>query len=124
MVLSGFGCEISEAELRARCDCTFDGTSALKAIDAARELGLTGTAKHTLSFDELKRVVADGLFPIVFVDLAPIDGVRQAHAFVVVEAGDFSVSVLDPTSGERRLPRQVFDVAWGSRHYLAIIVEE
>lgn len=36
MVLSSFDTEISEAELRELCDCTFLGTEALKAVDAAR----------------------------------------------------------------------------------------
>ena len=36
MVLSGFGLELTEAELRTLCDCTPLGTEALKAVDAAR----------------------------------------------------------------------------------------
>lgn len=50
MVLGSFGLEITESELRARCDCTpFNGTNALQAVDAARELGFAGTTKHNLS---------------------------------------------------------------------------
>jgi ABC-type bacteriocin/lantibiotic exporter with double-glycine peptidase domain len=36
MVLSSFGLEISETELRDRCDCNPFGTDALKAVDMAR----------------------------------------------------------------------------------------
>ena len=48
MVLSGFGLDIPEARLRELCDCTFEGTAALKVLDAARSLGFAQTSKQTL----------------------------------------------------------------------------
>ena len=39
MVLSGFGLDLSEAELGARCDCTVFGTDAFQTVNALRELG-------------------------------------------------------------------------------------
>jgi hypothetical protein len=39
------GVDVSEGELQIRCDSTILGTDALKAIDAARELGFTNTAQ-------------------------------------------------------------------------------
>src|SRR5437870_10372961 len=81
MVLGSFGVDLAESELRDRCDTTpFDGTNALKAIDAARELGFPGIAKYTLTLEELRTLVADGHYPIIFVDLRPIDGIRDIHA--------------------------------------------
>jgi hypothetical protein len=68
MVLAGFGCDLSEAVLRARCDCTPLGTEALKVVDTVRQLGFPGTGKHTLSLDELAVQVHQGLSPIVFVN--------------------------------------------------------
>lgn len=68
MVLSGFGVEMSEAELRKCCDCTPFGTEALKAIDVARDLGFSKTVKCTLSFAELTAQLDLGLYPIVFVN--------------------------------------------------------
>jgi len=123
MVLSGFGLNLSEADLRVRCDCTNFGTDALKAIDAVRQLGFAKTAKHTLSLVELEMVIANGLWPIVFVDLRPIDGIYQPHALVVIHIGASEVEVYDPAKGARLLPRQTFIVAWAMRHNLAIIVE-
>src|SRR5438132_7346831 len=84
MVLGGFGVEVEERELRARCDYTLSGTDALKAVDAARQLGFAGTAKYTLSLEELRTLVADGHHPILFVDLRPIDGLRDIHALVIL----------------------------------------
>jgi ABC-type bacteriocin/lantibiotic exporter with double-glycine peptidase domain len=104
MVLGSFGVDISESELRTRCDCTPYGTDALMAVDAARALGFVKTAKYTLSLAELQRVVTDGHCPIVFVDLNPIDGLDAIHAMVVADVSGQEVVVLDPLQGERRLP--------------------
>lgn len=48
-LLSRFGLELTEAELRTLCDCTPLGTEALKAVNAARQLGWTKTVKLTLT---------------------------------------------------------------------------
>lgn len=77
MVLSSLGFDVSEADLRHLCDCTPFGTDALKAVGAARQLGFAGTSKHNLSPTELEGLLRDGHHPIVFVDLMPIDGVRE-----------------------------------------------
>jgi hypothetical protein len=74
MILGRFGVDISESELRTRCDCTPYGTDALMAVDAARVLEFVKTAKYTLSLAELRTLVTGGHCPIVFVDLKPIDG--------------------------------------------------
>jgi hypothetical protein len=124
MVLGSFGIDISESELRGRCDCMpYFGVDALMAIDAARQLGFAGTAKHTLTLDELRAVLADGHHPIVFIDLSPIDGIPDVHAMVVADAGRGEVVVLDPLKGERSIPLQAFSTGWAMRHNLAIIVE-
>ncbi|MDX2041736.1 MAG: cysteine peptidase family C39 domain-containing protein [Acidobacteriota bacterium] len=124
MVLLGFGQDVSEAELRQLCDCTFAGTNALKAVDAARQLGFPGTVKHNMTLKELAAVVADGYFPIVFVEMKPITNVYEPHALVVTGVNDFSVEVIDPALGEARiLARSVFDTAWALRRRLAIIVK-
>ena len=124
MVLSGLGVAIAEAELRVLCDCTFEGTSAVKAVDAVRQLGFAQTRKHTLTLAELEKIVTDGNTPIVFVEMYSIDGFYQVHALVVTNVTPFSVQVLDPANGERTIPRQVFNVAWEARHNLAILVEK
>jgi ABC-type bacteriocin/lantibiotic exporter with double-glycine peptidase domain len=124
MVISGFGLEVDESELRYLCDCTFDGTSALKAMDAARALGFTNTTKQTLTINELETIVAGGQYPIVFVDMTPIDAGYVAHALVVISVSDLIVQVIDPEKGERFLSRQKFHEGWKNRHRLAIIVEK
>ena len=99
------------------------GTDALQAIKAAHQLGFPGTAKHTLSFGELRMLVEDSKYPIAFIDLRPISGIKQAHAVVVVSVSDSAVIVYDPEYGERALSHQSFNMAWALRHNLAILVE-
>jgi ABC-type bacteriocin/lantibiotic exporter with double-glycine peptidase domain len=124
MVLATFGIDLSEADLRQRCDCTSFGTEALKAVDALRELGFIRTAKWTFSVEELIAHVDVGLFPIVFVNLLPIDGLKVAHAMVVAQIDRKGVRVYDPLLGERVLPRSTFDAAWAMMRNLVILVQQ
>jgi ABC-type bacteriocin/lantibiotic exporter with double-glycine peptidase domain len=125
MVLAGLGVETDEARLRALTDCTPLGTNAFQIIEAARQLGFTASRKHTLSsVEELERLLQEGLFPIVYVDLWPLRGgpSGQLHSLVVVSIGQDTVAVLDPLSGESNLTRDEFQAAWAEMHYLTIVV--
>jgi len=124
MLLSSFGLELNEAELRDACDCTRLGTDALQAVDVARQFGFVGTAKHTLNFIELSQLIQNGIFPIVFVSLMPISGIRETHAVIVTDFGADFVEVFDPSLGPRIFSLDVFSIAWGMRHCLAIIIQK
>lgn len=125
MVLSGFGLELTEERLRELCDCTpLFGTDAMRAVEAARGLGFAGTAKYTLQYEELRRVVAGGLHPIAYLSLEAIGGTEESHAVVVIEVGDQTVTVYDPLHGERRISQQSFSTAWAARRNIAILVEK
>jgi ABC-type bacteriocin/lantibiotic exporter with double-glycine peptidase domain len=123
MVLTSFGRALSEAELRALCDCTPFGTEALNAVDAVRQLGFVGTGKYTLSIDELATQIRRGLSPIVFVNTLPIDGIPGGHALVVVSVDQTDVPVYDPLYGERHLSRATFESAWAMLHNLTILIQ-
>lgn len=125
MVLSGFGLQLDEAELRRLSDCTPLGTDAFRLIEAARQLGFTASRKHTLtSLDELARLLDEELFPIVYIDLWPIRGglSGQFHSLVVVSIEQENVLVLDPLAGERRLAREEFQAAWAEMRFLTIVI--
>jgi len=123
MVIGSFGLDIPESELRAHCDSTIIGTDALKAVEAARELGFTGTAKHTLTLDDLREVTAAGHYPVAFVSLLPLDANPDIHAVVVVTLTKQDVLILDPLQGERRIPLQIFNTAWMMSRNLAILIQ-
>lgn len=123
MVFSSFGLYVSEAELRHACDSTDLGTSALHAVDAARHYGFAQTTKHTLTSVELAEVAAAAKYPIVFVNLWPIEQIREYHSLVVLAVSDADISVLDPAQGERYIPRPLFEASWAMRDHLAIIID-
>lgn len=123
MILLSFGVDMTESDLRVRCDSTILGTSALAAVDAARLIGFGASAKYTLTVDELNSLVAAGRFPIVFVSMLPIDARDDLHALVVTGFEQHDVTVLDPLNEERTIPRLTFTAAWGMRHNLVILIE-
>ena len=122
MVLGSLGLDLTESELRTLCDCTAFGTDALKAVEAARQLGFPNTTKHNLLLSELETLVKDGHYPIAFLGLAPIDGFDEQHTVVVIEMSESAVVVYDPLYGERTLPRDIFNAAWGLQLNLTILV--
>jgi ABC-type bacteriocin/lantibiotic exporter with double-glycine peptidase domain len=124
MVLAGLGLDLTEERLRELCDCNpLFGTEALRAVEAARGLGFSGTAKYTLRYDELRGMVEGGRYPVAYVSTEAIGGTEESHAVVVVEADDEAVTAYDPLHGERRISRQSFETGWAARHNLVILVE-
>jgi ABC-type bacteriocin/lantibiotic exporter with double-glycine peptidase domain len=125
MLLSALGMDVEESHLRHLTDCTPLGTEAFQVIEAARHLGFPASRKYTFaSLDELASVVADGAFPIVYVDVWPLQGgwSGQIHAFVVVAVDREQVTVLDPLVGERRLPRDDFQAIWAATRFLTLVI--
>lgn len=125
MVLSSFGIEMDEIQLRDLTDCTPLGTDAFQLVEAARQIGFPSSRKYTLSsIDDLARLLDEGLFPIVYLDLWPIRGGQsgQFHSVVVFGMEQETVLVLDPLAGETRLTRDEFQAAWGESRLLTIVI--
>ncbi len=122
MVLASYGLDISEAELRELCDCTFFGTDALAAVNAARQLGFLQTIKTNLTMAELKDLTVDQQWALVYVSMRPLEGSQGIHALVVLDISDTAVVVLDPAKGERIIPRAVFEFAWKLQLGLTILI--
>lgn len=125
IVLSSLGVFKTERELRELCDCTvLEGTSALKAVDAARVSGFKGTRKRNLTFDDLILELDRGLFPIAYVEtLLPPHAFPQSHALVVIAIEGDEVRALDPARGEIAFSKDEFMVEWNSTRRLAILIE-
>ena len=124
MVFSHFNLSVSEAELRARCDCTIFGVDPPYAVDVARQFGFGKTDINNLSPDELQLHLDEGRYPIVYVSLLPIDAREGSQALVALEIGDDTMTVYDPDQGERILPWGAFLKAWELKRNLAIIVDK
>jgi len=116
---------MDEAQLRRLTNCSPLGTDAFQLIEAARHLGFPASRKYTLaSVEELRVVIDEGSFPIVYIDMWPLQGglSGQYHAVVVVDIGSDSVTVLDPQIGERRLPQEDLQAAWAAMRFLTIVI--
>ena len=125
MVLAAFGQPMADDVLRVVTDCSPLGADAFQLVEAARQLGFPTSRKYTLaSLDELATLLAEGHWPIVYVDLWPLQGglSGQSHAMVVIALDPTDVTVLDPLHGERRLPRDDFLAAWSAMRYLTIVI--
>jgi len=125
MVLAAFGQPMAEDVLCVVTNCSPLGTDAFQLVEAARQLGFPISRKYTLaSLDELATLLAEGHWPIVYVDLWPLQGglSGQSHAMVVIALDPTDVTVLDPLHGERRLPRDDFLAAWSAMRYLTIVI--
>jgi ABC-type bacteriocin/lantibiotic exporter with double-glycine peptidase domain len=122
MVLAGLGVVMSEVDLRQLCDCTIFGTDAFQAVKAGRMLGFPKAMKGNLSFLELDHELQKRLYPIVYVNLLPVDGVDTNPAMAVVAADQYFVSVYDPHVGERSLSRLTFKQAWKMSNGLTILI--
>src|SRR5262245_41505619 len=113
------------AQLPRLTDCSPLGTNAFQLLEVARQLGFPASRKYTLtSIEELGVVIAEGSFPIVYIDVWPLqDGLSgQYHALVVVGVDSDSVTVLDPQVGERCLPQEDFHAAWAAMRFLTIVI--
>lgn len=122
MILTSYGIELKETELRHLCDCTFFGTDALEAVNAVRQLGFPRSIKTNLTISEMKELCSNREWPIAYVSLQPLEGTKGIHALVVLEISDTAVVVLDPAKGERIIPRSVFEFAWKSQKGLTILI--
>jgi predicted double-glycine peptidase len=125
MVLAALGRPMAEDLLRVLTDCSPLGTDAFQVVEAARQLGFPTSRKYTLaSLDELATVLVEGHWPIVYVDLWPLQGglSGQYHALVVIDLDAAQVTVLDPLYGERRVPREDFQEAWSAMRFLTIVI--
>lgn len=125
MVLASLGVFKSEEELREMCDCTtLEGTGALKAVDAARASGFSGTRKRNLIFDDLIAELERGLFPITYVEMSlPPHKFAQKHALVVIGIEGDEIRALDPARGEIAFSKDEFLVEWNLTRRLAILIE-
>ena len=99
------------------------GTEAFQAVEAARGLGFVKTNKYNLTSNDLAKLLLSQCYPMVYVDLQPIDQTFGTHAMVILSIDETVVHVLDPMIGERQLDRCSFEAGWALMKGLTIVVE-
>lgn len=125
MVLAYFGILETEEKLIELSDCMPDGTRPLGLIDAAKNYGFKETRKYNrLSLDDLKYMIAQKLYPIVYVGvrLSPLSR-PEKHAMVIVAIDENSVQVLDPLRGDIVFSQEKFESEWIDTDRLTILVK-
>lgn len=124
MVLAGLGHSLSEAEIRHRCGYEAAGMQLGKIANGLRDLPLFVEYQIDGGLDDLIDLVRAGVFPIVALDLRPVEGRDAFHAVVVVEVTSDQVVVHDPLQekGARTIGRSTFDAAWRAADREAVII--
>jgi ATP-binding cassette, subfamily C, bacteriocin exporter len=118
MVLASYNREISETELRSRCDCDETGTTPSNTIKAAIEYGFSAYQAE-LIIKELQDLVSQNITPIVFIRAS--EG-NYSHAVVVYKILKEKIFVLDPEIGEREIDINSFAEIWSRG--LTIVIEK
>jgi ABC-type bacteriocin/lantibiotic exporter with double-glycine peptidase domain len=123
MVLEAFGKEIDDSELRRLCNTTELGTFADDIVSCTIELGFNAE-KTYLAIANLKRLLEEDIFPIVYVNTYSLNGIFATHAIIVEEIEDGEVMIIDPLDGRKTVPLKIFDNLWDACNNLTIIVKK
>lgn len=124
MVLDACGVSKTEAEIRQDSNCESDGTEPDDLVEAAKKYGfVASSAKEYLSFNQLRKRLQQGQYPIVFLSVRSSPDIHpQVHSVVVFEIDRTGVHVLDPILGERTIPRILFEDQWVPMRRVTIVV--
>ena len=117
MVLDALGVSKTEAQIRQDSKCTPEGTEADDLLAAARKYGFTDSIKaYYLSFTQLRKELQEGHYPIVYLLQPP------EHSVVVFKVDRKGVHVLDPSRGERTIPRRLFEEQWQGLRRVTLVI--
>jgi ABC-type bacteriocin/lantibiotic exporter with double-glycine peptidase domain len=114
MVLGALGLQFTEEEIRTRCGQTVVGIRLADVVDGLFDLLVSVIVHEDWALDDLRDEIRQGNYPIVGIDLRPIDGRFAYHAVVVVKVESKKVTVHDPQhrQGMRELNFTTFANAW------------
>jgi ABC-type bacteriocin/lantibiotic exporter with double-glycine peptidase domain len=124
MVLADLGHSLSEAEIRHRCGHEAAGMRLGKIANGVEDLPVTVEYHIDWGLDDLIDLVRAGVFPIVALDLRPVEGRDAYHAAVVVNVTSDQMVVHDPLQekGPRTMSRSTFDAAWSAADREVVII--
>lgn len=124
MVLSYYGHDIDEATLRDCCHTTNAGTRADDVASCAKHHGVDADHIRSSNSNALHKWLGTGIFPIVLLNMFPIDLIWRMHAVVIIAIDSRSVHLLDPAQGRRVASVGAFEQAWQMNLNRAIVVTE
>lgn len=124
MVLAASGLQFTEEEIRTRCRQTVVGLSLTDVPKGISNLPIVATVHDDWSIDDLRDETRQSNYPIVGIDLRPIDGRFAYHAVVVVNLESNKVIVHDPEPGRgvRELNPATFIAAWKGANQQVLMI--
>ncbi len=122
MVLAYWGIKENEAVLRECCQTTHLGTTFPDAAQCARGFGLQVDEVSGVTWGDLQSWLSNDIYPILSVNLFPLEARWAAHAVVVEKADGQEVVYLDPLFGRRVADRISFEQAWQMRRSKALLI--
>jgi ABC-type bacteriocin/lantibiotic exporter with double-glycine peptidase domain len=114
MVLAACGLQLTEEEIRTRCRQTLIGLTLADVPKGISNLPIVATVHNDWSIDYLRDETRQSNYPIVGMDLRPIDGRFAYHAVVIVKVESNKITVHDPEPGKglRKINTTTFMAAW------------
>lgn len=110
MILAHHGTNVTEDELVQAATFESCGISTEEVKRLAERYGFQAEYGY-LNLDAVAEFIAQGTFPIVFLDLRPIDGKDAFHTVIPIRVSRRSITFLDPQQGQRRVARRIFEQA-------------
>ncbi|HXG68814.1 MAG TPA: cysteine peptidase family C39 domain-containing protein [Blastocatellia bacterium] len=124
MVLAALGHALDEHEIRVRCGHTKSGMRLNGVAGGLADLPVAVEHHVDWSLDDLREAVRNSAFPIVGVDLRPIEGLFAFHAVVIADIAGDQVIVHDPLheQGPRAIGLRAFELAWQNADREAVLI--
>lgn len=123
MILETHGLSMTEDVLSAKCGTDVYGTSANDLVQAASALGFHAKKEYA-NLNDIRTLLSQNIFPILFINLLVIDGYNSTHAVIAEEIADKAIKVIDPRRGTRTIDLELFQYAWRRAKNVAVIVQK
>lgn len=112
MVMANLGIQVDEATLRTCCQTDPKGTASTAMVLCALSYGLQAFETSNASWSELVHWVEQNVYPIVYLNLFPLDMMWGLHAVIVEAITKDTIVFLDPIVGRRQAAIALFEQAW------------
>ena len=120
--MAHLGIQVDEATLRACCETDRKGTTPTATINCALSYGLQAFETSNASWPDLMHWVGQNFYPIVYINLFPLDALWGLHAVIVESITKDKVIFLDPLVGRRQAAIAAFEQAWQMNRRRMIVI--
>jgi ABC-type bacteriocin/lantibiotic exporter with double-glycine peptidase domain len=125
MALAALGHTIAEVDIRKRCGQSALGLSLTDIPKGLADLPIVVTVHKDWGLDDLRDETRQAHYPIVGIDLRPLDGRFAYHAVVIAKVESNKITVHNPEPGQnvQELNPETFMAVWkGADQQVLMIV--